>query len=308
MTGPIVSQANTNLNPDSIVKVKIDEYICTLTLEKNKFGDTLPIIPTSARTERNKILYHLSIKAKITKKDTGNPVPDYKFSIRSNRTSDRLESKGKTNAQGESIFTLITREPGELELDNLASDITMPIFSIRIQEAWYESPFLITGYNVCDENDFSGKLVDAKGLDEKHKDDFLYGASGVAMQGTGKTIEGKYVRLHNNPGGWQKNSKGSPERLANPASAEFSYANAIHGKYDDLKETCSIAVDKKIIPKKAKLEIEGLGERVADDSGGAIDLYHIDNFLGSGKSVVTAWLKGGINGTKRHVKYIGVVK
>lgn len=125
------------------------------------------------------------------------------------------------------------------------------------------------------------------------------------MQGTGKTTQGRYVRLNNRPGGWQTNKKGSPERLANPSAAEFSYANGVHGKYDDFKENYSIAVDKAVIPKKAKIEIDGLGERVADDSGGAIDLYHIDNFLGCGKAVVKAWLKGGINGTKRRVKYLG---
>jgi 3D (Asp-Asp-Asp) domain-containing protein len=305
MSEVIVGQANTNLTPGSVAAVKIYDYICTLVLEKNELGDTLPIIPTAARTERNKILYHLSINAKLTRQIDGNPVPSHKFSIRSNRGSDRIESKGQTNAQGEVTFTLVTREPGELELTTPTAGISLSPFLIKLQEAWYESPFLITGYNVCDESDFSGQLVEGKGLDEKHKDDFLYGAAGVAMQGTGKTTEGRYVRLNNKPGGWQTNKKGSPEHLANPSAAEFAYANGIHGKYDDLKENYSIAVDKAVIPKKAKVEIDGLGERVADDSGGAIDLYHIDNFLGSGKAVVKAWLKGGINGTKRRVKYLG---
>ncbi|WP_296941972.1 3D domain-containing protein [uncultured Massilia sp.] len=305
MSEVIVGQANTNLTPGSVAAVKIDDYICTLGLEENEFGDTLPIIPTTARTERNKILYHLRIKATLTRQTDGSPVPSYKFSIRSNRASDRIESKGQTNAQGEVTFTLVTREPGELELTTPTVGISLLPFSIKLQQAWYESPFLITGYNVCDESDFSGQLVEGKGLDEKHKDDFLYGAAGVAMQGTGKTTQGRYVRLNNKPGGWQTNKKGSPERLANPSAAEFAYASGVHGKYDDLKENYSIAVDKAVIPKKAKVEIDGLGERVADDSGGAIDLYHIDNFLGSGKAVVKTWLKGGINGTKRRVKYLG---
>lgn len=128
------------------------------------------------------------------------------------------------------------------------------------------------------------------------------------MQGTGKTVDGKYIRLDNKPGGWEKNLKGSPVRLANPSAAVFKYAKGVHGKYDDLKENYSIAIDKNVIPKKAEVDIDGLGERVADDSGGAIDLYHIDNFLGSGKTVVKAWLKGGINGTQRRVKYIGIIK
>lgn len=300
-----VGQGITNPNEGSVVTVKIDDYICGITLEQNKFGDTLPIIPTSARTERNKILYQLKLTAKLTHRIDGKPASNHKFSIRSNRATDRVESKGQTNTQGELTFTLSTREAGDLELNISTAGITMAPFPIKLKEAWYESTFLITGYNVCHEDDFSGELVEGNGLDEKHKDDFLYGAAGVAMQGTGKTTEGKYVRLNNKPGGWKKNKKGSPEWLENPSAAKFAYANGIHGSYDDLKENYSIAVDKNVIPKKAKVEIEGVGERVADDSGGAIDLYHIDNFLGTGKAVVKAWSKGGINGTKRQVKYIG---
>lgn len=308
MTEIIIGQASTNPSPGSVYPAKISEYLCTLTLENNEFGDTLPIIPKESRTERNKVLHYLKIKAKLTYQSNGNPVSGHKFSIRSNREEDRVESKGQTNSQGEVTFTLSSRVPGQFNLNTPTSGISMSPFSVNLQEAWYEAPFLITGYNVCDESDFSGQLVEGKGIDGKHKDDFLYGAAGVAMQGTGRTTEGRFVRLNNKPGGWQKNKKGSPERLANPSAAEFAYAKGVHGKYDDLKENHSIAVDKAVIPKKAKVEIDGIGERVADDSGGAIDLYHIDNFLGSGKAVVKAWLKGGINGTKRRVKYLGLIK
>jgi 3D (Asp-Asp-Asp) domain-containing protein len=308
MSELLVAKANTNPAPGSVVKVKIGGYVCTVVLEKNEFGDSLPIIPTASRTERNKILYQLKIKAKLTRQVDGGPVPNYKFSIKSNRESDRVESKGQTNSQGEVTFTLVTREPGELELSTTTAGITMSAFAIKLKEAWYESPFLITGYNVCNENDFSGELVEGDGLDEKHKDDFLYGASGVAMQGTGKTTDGKYICLKNKPGGWQKNARGGLERLANPSAAKFAYVKGVHGRFDDLKENSSIAVDQTIIPKQARVEIQAVGERVADDTGGSIDLYHIDNFLGFGKAVVKAWLKGGVNGTERRVKYLGSSK
>lgn len=283
----------------------LQDCVCILVLETNKFGDTLPIIATNSRTERNKVLYQQKIKALLTYKSDGRPMPNQRFSLKSNRHSDKIDSKGKTNTQGEITFVLVTREPGELELSPATAGITMSKFPIKLQEAWFESPFLITGYNVCDENDFSGKPVEGKGLDEKHKDDFLYGAAGVAMQGTGKTVAGRYIRLANQPGGWEKTPKGNPVRLTNPSAAIFKYADDVRGAYGIVKENHSIAVDKSVIPKKAKVEIDGLGERVADDAGGAIDLYHIDNFLGSGKAVVKAWLKGGINGTERRVKYLG---
>ncbi|WP_322403674.1 hypothetical protein [Massilia luteola] len=55
-------------------------------------------------------------------------------------------------------FTLITREPGKLELTVQTAGITMPSLKIKLHEAWYESSFLITGYHVCEEDNFSGEL------------------------------------------------------------------------------------------------------------------------------------------------------
>jgi 3D (Asp-Asp-Asp) domain-containing protein len=305
MSEVLVGQALTNPVPNSVTAVKIDEYICVLKIEQNSFGDLLPIIPTTARTERNKVLYQLKLRAKLTRHVDGKPVPDYKLKIQSNRTSDQIEVNGNTNKEGEISFTLRTREAGELELMTNTAGITMANFPVKLSEAWYESPFLITGYNICKEDDFSGDLVDGNGLNEKHKDDFLYSATGVAMQGTGIATNGKYIRIVNKPG-WKNNSKGNPERLEKPDSAIFAYATGFHGKFADITEDHSIAVDIKIIPKKSKLEIDGVGLRMADDTGGGIKLYHIDNFLGSGKAVVKAWLMGGVNGTNRRVKYLGV--
>lgn len=48
---------------------------------------------------------------------------------------------------------------------------------------------------VCAEVDFSGALVSGTGLDEKHREDFLFGAAGIPRQGTGKATDGRYIRL-----------------------------------------------------------------------------------------------------------------
>lgn len=307
MSDAIAGQAHTNPIPNSVITLKIDEYICSLSREQNSFGDFLPIIPLNTYTERNMILYELKLRAKITRRVDGAPVSDYKLKVQSNRINDQIEMKGNTNKEGEITIILRTRQAGDLELSTNAPGITMAKFSVMLSEAWYESPFLITGYNICKEDDFSGELVDGNGLNEKHKDDFLHGASGVAMQGTGIATDGKYIRIVNKPG-WRKNSKGNPEKLEKPDSAIYAYATGFHGKFADIEENRSIAVDPRIIPKKGRVEIDGVGLRIAEDTGGAIKLYHIDNFLGSGKAVVKAWLKGGINGTKRRVKYLGVSK
>jgi 3D (Asp-Asp-Asp) domain-containing protein len=297
MSEVLVGQAVTNPTPNSITTVKVNEYICVLKIEKNSFGDFLPIIPSAARTQRNKVLYQLKLRAVVTRHIGGKPVSDYNLKIQSSRNSDQIEVNGKTNKDGETTLTLSTRDAGELELITNTAGITMANFAVKLNEAWYESPFLITGYNICKEDDFSNELVDGNGLNEKHKDDFLYSATGVAMQGTGIATDGKYIRIVNKPG-WKKNNKGNPERLENPSSAIFAYATGFHGKFADITEGHSIAVDVHVIPKKGKVEIDGVGLRIADDTGGGIKLYHIDNFLGSGKMVVKAWLKGGVKRNK----------
>jgi 3D (Asp-Asp-Asp) domain-containing protein len=203
---------------------------------------------------------------------------------------------------------LETRTPGDLELRTTTSGVTLAPFKLTLKEAWYQSTFLITGYNVCAEVDFSGKLVEATGLREKHKDDFLFGAAGVPMQGTGLTEDGQYIRLKHFGGGWHVNKRGHRDSANSPSAVSFQYADGVMGAYGAVSENHSIAVDPTVIPRHAKVLIDGVGERFADDTGSAIRHYHIDNFLGVGEAVVSAWNHGGVNGTEKKVKYMGASK
>lgn len=303
--GLTIATATTNAVPGSIVEVKVEDIICSLAIVPNAFGDTLPVITTASRVENNRILYTIILKAKLVEHADGSPVGVHPLSIQSNRTADRIKSKGSTDANGEMTLTLETREAGILELKITTANISMPDFQLELKEAWYLSPFLITGYNVCEEADFTGSLVHGNGLNEKHKEDFLFGAAGVPMQGTGKEIGGRYIRLGSMAGGWHLNGAGHRDHVNSQAGLTFSYADAIKGAFANVAENHSIAVDPRVIPRRARVNIEGIGERSADDRGSAIQNYHIDNFLGSGKAVVTAWLHGGINGTECRVKYLG---
>jgi 3D (Asp-Asp-Asp) domain-containing protein len=51
----------------------------------------------------------------------------------------------------------------------------------------------------------------------------------------------------------------------------------------------TIAVDPSIIPMGANVNIDGVGDRTAQDTGGAINGYHIDNFVGFGRAAIQAW-------------------
>jgi len=171
MTDATVATANTNPIPGSIVNVLVGEIICVISIEKNLYSDTLPIIPTEARVRDKKILYRLKLRAELVQHSDGKKVCGHSLKIVSNRPVDKIISSGKTDDKGVEFLTLETYEAGDLELSVITSGVTSPIFKITLKDAWYESLFLITGYNVCNEEDFSGPLVDGNGLDEKHKED-----------------------------------------------------------------------------------------------------------------------------------------
>ena len=306
MSQVIIANANTNSIGGSIVNVSVEKLTCNLLIEKNKYGDTLPIIPETARVRGEKnVMYQLKIRAELFDSHNGQIVSTHNLHVRSNRASDKLIFCGKTDKNGIMPVTLETYDRGIVELDISTSGVTSAPLKIILKDAWYEALFLITGYHVCHEVDFSGPLVPANGLNEKHKDDFLFGAQGVPMQGTGLDTQGRFIRLVRMGGRWLLNSRGHMDRVSSPEDTKFGYAEGIVGRYSTLQEEHSIAIDPNIIPPRARVEIDKVGTRWADDTGSKIKLYHVDNFLGAGKSVVTAWLKAGINGTYRKIKYIG---
>lgn len=303
--GAIVKTATTNASYGSVVIIEIQELTASMSVVKNEFGDELPIIPEKSRVKDKKILYQLVLRVKIVQNANGRAVSGKEFSVKSNRKSDQLKSEGKTNQNGELLITLEAREAGYVELEANTAGVMFSTFKILLKDAWYQSAFLITGYHVCAESDFSGALVDANGLDEKHKEDFLFSARGIPMQGTGESTDGRYIKLKTEHVAWHRNRAGHPDYLQDSGSASFVYSSEVRGAYGPVTKNHSIAVDPRVIPEHARVEIEGVGTRFADDNGHGIKDYHIDNFLGAGENVVKAWLRGGINGTKRNVKYIG---
>lgn len=305
MAEVVLASGTTNSTPESVVRVQVSDIICAISVETNEFGDTLPVIPTSAQTEDEKILYEVRIKAKLTRHADGRSVSDFALAVHSNRPHDKVTSPNCSDTNGELILTLHSRQAGDLELGTTTPGVTMAKFKLSLKEAWYQSKFLITGYNVCDETDFSGQLVVGTGLSEKHKEDFLYGAAGVPMQGTGKAADGQYIHLKSKSVAWHRNAKGNRDHVETQSAVEFHYAEGVRGAFGWVTENHSIAVDPTVIPRKAKVSIENVGVRFASDTGSAIKKYHIDNFLGFGKSVVSKWLHSGVNGTNQRVKYLG---
>lgn len=301
----LVATAVTHTAADSMVQVTVQDFVCTLATQPNAFNDLLPIIPTASRVENGRILYQLQLKATLVNHANGYLVEGHALEIHSNRTGDTVRVSARSDSRGELTVVLETRTPGDLELRTSTPGVTLSPFQVHLKDAWYQSRFLVTGYNVCAEEDFAGALVEAAGLNETHRNDFLFGAAGVPMQGTGLALNGRYIRLRHFGGGWHVNRRGHRDRANTPSAVSFQYADGVVGAYGAVSANRSIAVDPTVIPRHARVAIDGVGERVADDTGSAIRQYHIDNFLGAGAAVVHAWRQGGINGTQRAVRYIG---
>lgn len=302
--------ACTNTNPNSCVEVRIAANLLSWDIPDNRYGDKLPLIPSASRVQHGKILYHLPIKATVRSR-SGTPLSGRTLSVKSNRAHDTVRVSGPTDSAGCAMVVLESREPGDLSLSVVDDDITAVPLRITLKEAWYEAGFQITHYIIADERDAHGQMVQAPGVTGLHRQDFLYGAGGVPMQGTGETLDGRYVRWNGGGGGWHNNAAGHPDVLNNPSDARLSETDAAHGRFADVVANHSIAVDPTVIPGRSRVYIASsdnrrvVGERSADDTGGGIRGHHIDHFSGPGSAATRAWQVSGGDLQSARVKFLG---
>ncbi len=145
--------------------------------------------------------------------------------------------------------------------------------------------FRITNYTLAREADLSGQRtgnrtrISAKGLPGQYAWEFLCSGRGVAMQGTGVTLDGKYVHYVSGGGGFC----GRDKNLCNCKGAEFAITTGVFGSTGRaLTENYSIAVDPTVIPYGSFVWIDAMKRWFrADDTGGAIKGNHIDVYVGT---------------------------
>ena len=129
----------------------------------------------------------------------------------------------------------------------------------------YSSQFFITYYVIADESDYTGSYdTAAAGISGKlYRSAFL---NAVKMQGSGYSHYGEYMQYQS----------GSYTIVSQPSTAT--------GTVPTINKT--IAVDPYYIPRlssaRAKVQIGSVGDRQAEDGGGAITGRHIDVFYGTG--------------------------
>ena len=132
--------------------------------------------------------------------------------------------------------------------------------------------YTITHYTFALEDDPSyaeDEFVEAKGLKEKHRKGFLFGKSGVIMQGTGMTSDKQYITVD-----WSK---------GRPSGTKTVFKYGIGGAHSTPEAWHTVATDPSQIKLGSKLEIEihkDKGLFTAADTGQRIKGRHIDVFVG----------------------------
>lgn len=145
--------------------------------------------------------------------------------------------------------------------------------------------FRITSYTLARESDLSGQRsgnrtrVTGRGLPGDYAWEFLCSGHGVAMQGTGITLDGRLVHYLSGGGGFC----GRDHHLCDCVNARWSPATGVVGSTGrELTEYFSIAVDPTVIPYGSFVWIDAMKRWFrADDTGGAIIGKHIDIYVGS---------------------------
>jgi hypothetical protein len=264
------------------------------------YREGLPLIPADSRVENHSLLRRIDIAVTITR--NGSPMLGAQVTALSNVASDSITQPKTTNSRGETSFRVESRVSGvhEFILTEPYAEFEHSPLWVDFDRAWYENAFYVTAYNVCHEDDFRGERVDAHGLTERHKDDFLFSGKGVCMQGSGQASGGQYIRIINPRDlTWENGFR----RITKPEDAVFGYG--LGGAFRPVEEGVSIAVDPKVIPTGHWVSIERVGVRRADDTGGAIDDYHVDVFMGGGERAIANWTVQGGNMMGARVKYLG---
>ena len=166
------------------------------------------------------------------------------------------DSVASQSSDAERSVFVVSRVQGPALLDAVRGSSFCPA-------GWEDrGTFELTAYVLANETEFAkGPVVQNPcGLEQDFFEAFLYG-DGVRMQGSGRARDGSIVRYRRD---------GCFERAECPLTA--SGRCAATGR--------TIAVDPSVIPLGSQVLIEGLGERRAEDTGGAIRGHHIDVYYG----------------------------
>ncbi|EYF02892.1 golvesin C-terminal-like domain-containing protein [Chondromyces apiculatus] len=150
----------------------------------------------------------------------------------------------------------------------------------------HHNGFQLTNYIVAQESQLAGQhtgdssFICPPGLNGNcYRKEFLCSGWGVPMQGTGLASDGKYIKYVGGGGPWSSGYTW----WQNCGSTTFAYVNGVTGASGrTLVANYSIAVDPGYIALGSYVWIDSHNHWFrADDTGGAIDGYHLDIYTGT---------------------------
>jgi 3D (Asp-Asp-Asp) domain-containing protein len=227
---------------------------------------TTPRIPKDSVVVAGKVLTKVDVTATLL--DHNAAAVGKSVTLASNRAATMdIFTPGRnltTDAAGKALASVSTRsQPGSSTLSGTTPGLaTTTTTNVSWLPAKYETQFLVTCYTIANESLEPEKptSTDVCGLPEKqsYRDGFL---KDVKMQGSGVALDGTTIH-------YAGRGCYNTDTCARTATG----ACAVVGT--------TIAVDPNIIPKRSSVNVKIIGSRTAQDTGGRINGYHIDEYLG----------------------------
>lgn len=226
-------------------------------------------IPTTSRVLDGHVLTENEVT--LTVQRGGQPEVGASVGLQSDRGAiDTIDASKPTNANGVTTAKVQTRDQSVISKIGAANPAAFDRVSpgtISWLPATYESEFLVTCYVTASEADYSpaSTVSQVCGLpaQKTYRSGFI---ADVKMQGSGVALDGQIIHYR---GGGCFNTD-SCSRTSTGACATAG---------------TTIAVDRSIIPRRVTVNVGILGRRIAQDSGGGINGYHIDDYMGTQRAV-----------------------
>jgi 3D (Asp-Asp-Asp) domain-containing protein len=245
-------------------------------------------VPASKTTVNSKILTEAHLSLLLT--DTyGSPVQGVSLTLRSDRpTSDTIYGPytppnpvPATNTAGATDAYVSTYD----QTSASTIDSTTPLVFTNpkgVVNPWlpaaYVTPFVTTCYDTVLESDYADSFVAASKFSwcngaptgRSYRKNFM---QQVSVQGSGISVQNEVVQY-----------------LAKQHGSCYYFSSCPTTASGACVQTgLTAAVDPSVIPLGGTISVEALGQRQAQDKGGAIKGYHIDIYNGLGMSVCLNW-------------------
>lgn len=249
------------------------------------------VIPSRSGLVNGCVQYRSDISLSAT--DNGSPAQDVRMDVASSRgADDTITQPRATNRGGTAESRVETRRQGLATFTASSTGWAPDDYAKAFHGADFENSFVVTGYGLPLETDFGGGTVtNPCGLVGTYNHDFLYSNRGVLMEGSGQSAGGSIVTID-----W--NGSGTPLRRNNVCFRVDTCARTASGVCATVGTT--IAVDTTVLPFDAQVNIETVGIRTAQDTGGGIRGEHVDVFVGAGRANISNFGRNN-----RTVRYIG---